>query len=303
MRFHFLLTNHYPYGCYRIEDHIKLISGGLTELGHDITYGFDEDVAPWPAVNLLFEFFNDSPMVDQVIELKRAGGTRHAFGLVCHEDPDDPDAFSDPDFPDRLPGLRRILPHMDFGWTILPCDYGAFEGGERMRFLEYGHVPRLRRQSGLARDIDVLFYGGMGDRRLPLYNAMAQRGLKMAVTFGILPGYLKYDLLDRARVIADIGKKDGLRFGAPSRICTALHNAPVVISERIGDSRLTDLYRYTHALPIGEIVDACVDVARSGQADAVGVAARELFARGSSMAANLERVMDLPVFDELRAGS
>src|SRR5579859_8145783 len=85
MHFHFLLTNHYPYGVYKIEDHVKLISGGLAALGHKVTYGFDDDVAPWPSLNLLVEFFNRSPVVDQVIGLK-AASTRYAFGLLCHED-------------------------------------------------------------------------------------------------------------------------------------------------------------------------------------------------------------------------
>src|SRR5581483_6672719 len=108
MRFHFLLTNHYPFGLYRIEDHIRLISAGLAELGHRITYGFDDDVMPWPTINLLFEFFNDSPVVEQVVTCKRDPSTRYAFGLICYEDPHDP-VMRDPDFPTRLASLERLV--------------------------------------------------------------------------------------------------------------------------------------------------------------------------------------------------
>ena len=59
MRFHFLLTNHYPFGCYQIEDIVVPVAAGLAELGHTITYGFDGDIPPWPVINLVVENFNN----------------------------------------------------------------------------------------------------------------------------------------------------------------------------------------------------------------------------------------------------
>jgi hypothetical protein len=300
MRFHFLLTNHYPYGCYKIEDHVKLIAGGLAALGHKVTYGFDDDVAPWPAVNLLVEFFNHSPVVDQVIALKSGRG-RHVFGLICYEDLQDTAAMDSPDFPDRRASLERLLPHMDFTWTVVPCDYGGLPGGDKVRFLEYGYVPALYRASALVRDIDVLFYGYVGPRRLEFFNGFVQRGLSVAMTTGILPGYFKYDMLDRARVIADVRSRETARFLSPSRICTALHAGVAIVAERFDTGPLSHLYQYLAGVPFQGFAQLCEQVARADECLALGAAARESFARNTSMAANLRRVMDGALFQELSA--
>ncbi len=301
MHFHFLLTNHYPYGVYKIEDHVKLIGGGLSALGHKVTYGFDEDVAPWPGVNLLVEFFNRSSVVDQVIALK-ASRTRYIFGLICHEDLQDA-VMDDPDFPDRRRGLEGILPHMDFVWTVVPSDYAGLAGGERVRYLEYGYVPSLRRPNVLTRDIDVLFYGFVGPRRGPVFNALVQRGLRVSMTTGILPGYFKNDLLDRARVVADVRRSDHARFLAPSRLATVLHGGVALVVERFDAGPSSVFYPYTANAPMAEFVDLCERVARADQCLALGAAAREEFASHTSMADNLRRVMDLPVFEELVVAS
>lgn len=298
MRFHFLLTNHYPYGLYKIEDHVKLVAGGLVALGHNVTYGFDDDVVPWPAVNLLVEFFNDSPVVDQVIGLKSGGG-RYVFGLICHEDLQDDSVMRDPQFPGRRPSLERLLPHMDFGWTAVPCDYSGVPGGENMRFLEYGYVPALHRPGVLVRDIDVLFYGYVGPRRMKLFEALAQNGLSVAMTTGILPGYFKYEFLDRARLIADVRRVETVRFLAPARICAALHSGVTIVAEQFETGALSTFYQYMAGVRSEEFLDLCIRVARADECLAIGVAARAAFAQNTSMADNLRRAMDLPIFQEL----
>jgi len=300
MRFHFLLTNHFRYGCFRIEDICVPIATGLGELGHTVTYGFDDDVPPWPAVNLLVENFNNPAVVDQMERLK-AGPQRYCFGVVGHEDIADAGMFDNPSFPNRRRNLERALTLVDFGWTIVPCDYGAMPGGERVRFLEYGYAPGLRADSSLPRDIDVLFYGELGDRRLPLFNALMSRGLKVEASFGLLPAFFAQDLIDRAKIVADIGRTDGLRFLTPTRICAALQRGATVMSEQIDGSPLAKLYRYTAPVTIADFVETAVVVVQSGRAPEIGQKAREIFAVETSMAANLLRAMDLPVFTELAA--
>ena len=299
MRFHFLLTNHYPYGCYRIEDVVVPIAAGLAELGHTVTYGFDDDIPAWPAVNLVVENFND-PAVVEAIERRRKGRERHAFGLIAYEDIADPGVFAHEGFPDRLANLRRALALMDFGWTIVPCDYSAFEGGARMRFLQYGYTKSLRRASVLPRDLDILFYSDLGPRRVPMFNRLVQRGLSVAATFGMLPEYMKFDLIDRSRVIADARRDDGVRFLAPTRIAMALHAGVTVVSEQHDTGPLADLYRYVvTAAPGGEFLDICAGIARNPDALGLGAATREAFAKDTSMARNLGIVMDAPIFVEL----
>lgn len=300
MRFHFLLTNHYPYGCYKIEDVVLPIAAGLAELGHRVTYGFDDDVPPWPALNLLVEFFNDATIVDQVIRLRK-GKERHCFGLIAYEDLADATVMAHPSFPDRLPNLRRLLPHLDFGWTIVPCDYSQIEGGERMRFLELGYAEALRRDPPMPRDTDVVFYSDLGPRRVPLFNQLVQRGLRVSATFGALPEFVKFDVLDCAKVMADARRADSVRFLAPTRIAAALHGGNAIVSEQFDQSELAKLYRYTIACEPAEWLDTCQNVARSPAVREFAEAAREAFRRETSMRENLRRVMDRPLFAELTA--
>lgn len=298
MRFHFLLTNHYPFGCYQIEDIVVPVAAGLAELGHTITYGFDGDIPPWPAVNLVVENFNDPAVVDEIAR-RRGSDTRYCFGLLAHEDIDDPTVFAHPDFLHRRPNLERALPLIDFGWSIVPCDYGGLAGGEKMRFLEYGYVPALRRDGALPRDIDVLFYGDLGERRLPLFNALGHRGLSVSATFGRLPDYMKLELLDRCRVVIDARRHDSVRYLTPTRLVAALHAGVAIVSEQYDTSPLARLYRYVAGTDHPQLLDMCEAVASSPKVRELGIATRELFAAETSMARNLRAAMSGAVFAEL----
>jgi hypothetical protein len=119
------------------------------------------------------------------------------------------------------------------------------------------------------------------------------------MTTGILPGYFKNDLLDRARVVADVRRSEDARFLAPARLAAVLHAGVALVAERFDAGPLAAFYPYTANAPMGEFVDLCERVARSDQCLALGAAAREEFAANTSMAVNLRRVMDLPVFEEL----
>lgn len=300
MRFHFLLTNHYPFGCYRIEDIVVPVAAGLAELGHFVTYGFDADIPPWPTINLVVENFNDPAVVDEMAR-RRSGGSRYCFGLLAHEDLEDDTVFAHPDFPHRRRNLERALTLIDFGWSIIPTDYGALPGGERMRFLEYGYVPALRREDVLPRDIDVLFYGDVGARRLPLFNALVQRGLSVTATFGLLPDFMKLEFLDRCRVVADVRRHDRIRYLTPTRIVAALHAGVAVVSEQYDTSPLSRLYRYVAGTELAEFCDLCATVAPSPRVRELGAASRDLFAAETSMARNLRAAMTAPIFAELAA--
>jgi hypothetical protein len=299
MRFHFLLTNHYPYGCGTIEDYLTPIAAGLTELGHNVTYGFDDDVVAWPDINLLVEFFNDPAVVDQVIALK-TGRTRHCFGLICPYDVEDPRLMADADFPDRRPNLDRLLPYIDFVWTLVPNSFEPLLNADQVRRLRYGYVAALRRNSPLPRDIDVVLYGDPGGRRGQVFAALAGRGLKVDATFELSPAYVRLELIDRARVVLDMPAREA-RFLNPPQIVMPLLAGRAVVSENFDTSPLAELYRYTAAAGLQELVDLCVTIARSGRADELGATSRDSFAQETSMAANLQQIMDLPVFAELAA--
>lgn len=107
--------------------------------------------------------------------------------------------------------------------------------------------------------------------------------------------------MGRAKLVLDMKRADPVIYTSPSRICAALQQGATVVSELFDTSRLRFLYDYTEACEFGDIVERCVDLARSPDVVERGLAARERFSRGTSMVENLRRAMALPIFAELAA--
>jgi len=303
MHFHLQLANHYFGGLYLIEDIVTPIVWGLRARGHRVTMGFMPNLPSWPTIVLLLEFFDRDDIADSFIAWKTQPGPRKCIGLVCTEDINDKLVMERPEYPGRRRNLLRILQHCEFVWPIVPSEYDQYVPPERLAFLEFGYVEALRRD-GLAagdRDIDVLLYGSMNDRRQAVLDALKGRGLKVAATRGWLPDYMRDNLLGRSKVVLDVKRSDDVKFTSPSRICTAVQMGATLLSERFDTSRLASLYAYTQPCPFGEVVDRATALARSSDWQDLGPAARERFKSETSMAENLARAMRLPIFDELAA--
>lgn len=303
MHFHFQLANHYFAGVYRLGDIVAPIVGGLRELGHRVTVGILPDLPDWPSVVVMLEFFSRPGSVEEVLNWKLAAGKRRCLGLICTEDIDDSLVMEDPDFPLRRPSLLRLLPHCEFVWPIVPSRYDHHVPPSRLAFLDYGYVASLRRDPNPAggRDIDVLFYATMNERRRRMREALERRGLITAATRGYLPDYVTHNLIGRSRLVLDMKRGDNVIYTSPSRICAALQLGATVVSERFDTSRLGALYAYTEACGYEEIEERCAALARAPDVLERGRAARERFGQETSMAANLRRAMDLPVFRDLAA--
>lgn len=298
MHFHIQLANHYFAGVYRIGDIVAPIVWGLRELGHRVTSGILPDLPEWPSALLLVEFFERDSLVNEVLEWKLKPGLRRCLGLICTEDIDDALVMDDPRFPNRRRNLLRILPHCDFVWPIVPSRYDRHVSGDRLAFVDYGYVEALRSDPASigGKDIDVLFYASMNERRQKLRERLEERGLSVAATRGYLPNYITHNLIGRSRLVLDMKRGDDVIYTSPSRICAALQLGATVVSELFDTSRLGALYRYTEACEFAELEARCMTVARSPDVAERGLAARERFKRETSMAENMRRAMDLPIF-------
>lgn len=304
MHFHFQLANHYFGGLYLIEDIVAPIAWGLRALGHRVTMGVLPDLPSWPSVVLLLEYFNRDGAVDETLNWRNSEG-RKCLGLICTEDIDDKLVMENPEHPGRRRNLLRILPHCDFVWPLVPCDYGAYVAADRLSFLDLGYVEALHRDPappGGGRDLDVLLYASMNERRQRVVDALRARGLAVAASRGLLPDYMRDNLIGRSRVVLDVKRGDAVKYTSPSRICTALQMGATLVSERFDTTRLGELYRFTQACDFDEVVDRCAELARAPDCLAFGQEARERFRRERPMTDNLRRAMDLPVFRELAAG-
>jgi hypothetical protein len=301
VHFHFQLANHYFGGLYLVEDIVAPIIAGFRAMGHRVTTGIMPDLPPWPAVVLVLEYFGKDHIADDFLLWRSQPGPRHCVGLICTEDIDDRLVMQHPEYPNRRQNLLRVLPHFDFVWPLVPCDYGRYVPAERLSFLDFGYLEALRRDGHMAqqRDIDVLLYGSVNERRRKVMDELKRRGLTVAATRGVLPDYMRDGLIGRAKVVLDIKRGDDVKYTSPSRICTALHMGATVVSECFDTSRLGWLYEYTEASAFDEIADRCEAVARAPDCLARGLDARERFKVGTSMLANLRSGMDLPIFKEL----
>ncbi len=305
MHFHFQLANHYFHGVFRIEDILTPVIWGLRSLGHRVTTGILPTLPPWPSIVMLVEYFDREGYDREVIALKADPSKRYCLGLLCTEDIKDALVMDDPAFPRRRENLMRVLPHFDFVWTIVPGSYDAHVDAARLAFLDYGYVEALRGEGlpAAERDIDVLFYATMNARRQTLRERLERRGLRVMATRGLLPGYIRANLLSRAKIVLDTRRGEDVRFTSPSRLCTALQIGSTIVSELFDESRLKALYAYTQACAFAEIEDRCVALAKDPACLAHGLDARERFRREVPMEDNLRRALDLPVFRTLEAAA
>lgn len=305
MHFHIQLANQYLWGLYLIEDLVTPIVWGLRACGHRVTMNFLPNLPPWPSVVLLFEFFETDEMTENFLAWRAMPGPRSCVGLICTEDINDKLVMAHPEFPGRRRNLLRVLPHCDFVWPIVPSDYDSHVREERLAFLDYGYVEALRRDGLRAadRDIDVLLYGSVNERRQAVLDELTARGLNVAATRGRLPDYMRDNLIGRSKVVLDLRRGEDVKFTSPSRICTALQMGATLVAETFDTSRLGFLYAYTQACARDEIVDRCAELVQAPDCVDLGLAARERFKRETSMADNLRRAMTLPVFKELAAAS
>ena len=257
--FSIYLSNHPIGSLVTIGDILQPITAGLIEAGHSVQYE-NQLLFNRPVVNLLIEFFQDRGFVDALVERKRSLGPDFVFGVLATEDISDPAVMDNPSFPDRRENLRRILEIADFVWSLVPVqDYKRLmPDPARAAFLRLGYVHSLaqKRRPG-GQDIDVLVYGLTVPRRDEAMRCLSERGWVVRSTFGVMPDYIRLDMLRRAKLVLDIRRTEWVRYNSPSRIVAALHAGVAVGSERFDTGDLAYLFSYVDAHPIDALVDAC----------------------------------------------
>ena len=263
------LRNHSQGSLVTIGDILQPVAASLAEAGHSIQYE-NHFLYNRPVINLLVEYFVDQAFVDDLIQKKRTLGNDFAFGVLVTEDVGDPLVMDNPSFPGRLANLRRVLEVADFVWSLVPADvYSSIvPDPARVAFLRLGYVHALaeKRRAG-GQDIDVLVYGQPVPKRNEIAGRLSELGWNVRSTLGVMPDYIRLDMLRRAKLILDIRRADWIRFNSPSRIVAGLHPGVAVASELFETGGLTYLFDYARTAPYGALADA---VDRLLREDAVG---------------------------------
>lgn len=311
MEFHLYLANHHPHSFVLLEDVVYPVIAGLEDGGHRVV-SFSTDVVLAPKINVFVEFFPDLAFVDTILALQRQLGDGFRFGIICTEDLGDPIVWR-LSVPDRLIGLKRILPHADFVWTLLSTEsYRDLVAPERLARIDYGYSSRLTRppyfEDPQQRDIDVLIYGSPYKYRTPVYEDIKRRGLSCEFTVSStrgaddkprlqgLPRYLADEVLARSKLVLDMRRGPEVRGLSVARVSAVVHSGTAIVAEEFDVGETSRFYRYTTTAPYDGIAATCERLVREGEFVALGAEARQRFAAETSMRDNMDKVLQLPFF-------
>ena len=125
------------------------------------------------------------------------------------------------------------------------------------RHVPVGYSPTWSRIERVAEDIDVLFYGGMNERRWNVTEALEQRG----ATVGVLTdcyGVERDGFIARARIVLNMHYYEARNFETV-RVAYLLANGRFVVSETGSDPALEAPYAQGLAFaPYEQLVDTCM---------------------------------------------
>ena len=130
-------------------------------------------------------------------------------------------------------------------------------GLSRVQRLQIGYQKELSRiQQDDNKDIDVLFYGSVNDRRLRILNELKERGLNVQSFFGVY-GEEKDRLIRRSKVVLNLHFYDSQIFEI-IRVFYLLSNSVAVVSEVNPETSIDPMY-LEGIYPAGydSLVDAC----------------------------------------------
>lgn len=133
-------------------------------------------------------------------------------------------------------------------------------GFSNVSLLRLGYQSSLDRiQRNRDKDIDVLFYGVIGDRRKFILDKLAARGVNLKSIFGLY-GSARDDLISRSKVIINIHHYESKIFEVV-RVFYLMTNAKAVVSE-IGESTHIDgsYLGGVKAAKYDSLVDACLEL-------------------------------------------
>jgi len=308
MVFNFVLKNLDALAVNSLSDLLSPIYAGLSENGHHVI-GVGTRLLAAPAVNVFVESFHDNAFTEELLGLKKAGGEKFLFGIICAEDIADDVAMQVAPAPQRRANLFRLLAEADFVWTLLPQKprLESLCPSDRIALVEYGFTERCLdpypTRDATARDIDFVVYGNDSPYRAAVTDALKNQGFSHFVGYRELyPNFVADDAIRRAKVLIDLRRRPEVRFLSPTRIIKGLHFGVTVLSERFDASEIATLYAYTEACPYEELAARCREIIRRGNFVEQGAQALNKFRAETSMRDNMKRALSLPVFQALGRG-
>lgn len=155
------------------------------------------------------------------------------------------------------PAYRALL-RAHTVWDYAPSNIAVLAAdGIAAAHLPIGWMPHMRRiAEAPLRDVDVLFYGSVYERREPVLKALQARGLRLQMLFNVY-GAERDAWIARSRIVLNFHGYDACLFEAV-RVSWLLGNGACVLSERGSDPGLEADYREAvEFVEHAHLVEAC----------------------------------------------
>jgi hypothetical protein len=166
-----------------------------------------------------------------------------------------------PDSPWDTPAYRELLSRYRV-WDYAQSNIRRLaENGIAAEHLPVGWMPQLKRIPERGRDLDVLFYGVVNQRRADVLDALVARGLRLHVLTDVY-GRERDAWIARSRVVLNLHHYPANLFEVV-RVSYLLGNGVCVLSERGDDAELEQPYQGAVAFAdYADLPDACLALVR-----------------------------------------
>jgi len=156
------------------------------------------------------------------------------------------------------PYLTLLRTHQVWDYSTRNVEVLQSQGITDLRIVPVGYVPELERVVDARKDIDVLFYGSMNQRRQQVIEQLVAAGVKVETVFGVYGGE-RDAMIARSRVVLNVHFYESKIFEIV-RVSYLLANGVCVLSED-GDDPMEEDFRDAVAFsPYDGLVERCLEL-------------------------------------------
>lgn len=131
--------------------------------------------------------------------------------------------------------------------------------GKQAKYLRLGYQKHLCRIEPQTKEIDILFYGSLNERRKRILRALADKGLK--VVYCNVPNVKERDrYIAKSKIVLNIHFFDAKIFEVV-RCFYLMNNGVAIVSELNDDTTIDEMYyKGIAGVPYDKLVDKCVEL-------------------------------------------
>jgi hypothetical protein len=227
----------------------ETVKYGLQAIGYDAI--ISDDKLMYNSVNIIFGFQILAPEM-----LPMLSGSTIFYNL---EKMSSTDNFTDSDqYQPIMYEIKSKVPVWDY--NLANCDIHRRLGITNVVHVPIGYMPEMRRiEPAVEQDIDVLFYGGVNERRRKVLQDLKDAGLKVTALHNVW-GIERDKYIARSKVVLNMHLYLAHTFEIV-RISYLLANSKAVVSEYCESTSIeSDLLDALVLADYKDLVPACLDL-------------------------------------------